>query len=275
MKYPLYFLTMASAMFLATSLIANSTAIADRPQDISYLCTNDRNQLSFNQSIVPLNQSTLKVLTWNAHKFADTQYFIDIKKLSQISDLIFVQEALHSSGWQNAFASHMSFDWSFHKSFCIDNQATGVLTGSRYPLITPRTILTTDTEPLSFTPKVSGISFIEFQNKKIMMINTHALNFNLGYDFENQIDQIIEMISQTNLPIIWAGDFNTWSPGRRSYLFNQAISQGLDPLIPKNDLRALQLDHILVRGFRSLNTKVLDQFKSSDHFPVMTELVLQ
>lgn len=274
-KYPFYFLSMASVAFLLTSLIANSVAIADRPEDTSYLCSSERNQLNFNTHIQSQNKSTLTVLTWNAHKFADTQYFIDIKKLSQNSDLIFIQEAMHSSGWQNAFASHMPFDWSFYKSFCTNNQATGVLTGSRYPLMTPRTILTTGTEPLSFTPKVSGVSFIEFQNKKIMLINTHALNFNLGSDFEDQIDQIIEMISQTNLPIIWAGDFNTWSPGRRSYLFNQAISQGLDPLIPKNDSRTLQLDHILVRGFRSLNTKVLDQFKSSDHLPVMTELVLQ
>ena len=108
-----------------------------------------------------------------------------------------------------------------------------------------------------------------------MLINTHALNFNLGTDFEDQIDQLIEMISQTEAPVIWSGDFNTWSAGRRSYLFNQAISQGLDPLIPHSDSRTLKLDHILVRGFHSVKTKVLDQFKSSDHYPVMTELILQ
>jgi endonuclease/exonuclease/phosphatase (EEP) superfamily protein YafD len=270
-KYPFYILIFA---FITTSLIAKSVAVADRPVDISYLCATQKNQLSFNENIQTLNTSTLTVLSWNAHKFADTQYFIDIKKLSQKSDLVFIQEAMHSSGWQKAFASHMPFDWSFHKSFCTGNQATGVMTGSRYPQMTARTIISSGTEPLSFTPKASAVSFIEFQNKKIMLINTHALNFNLGSDFEDQIDQIIEMISQTDLPIIWSGDFNTWSPGRRSYLFNQAISQGLDPLIPTNDPRALKLDHILVRGFRSLKTKILDQYKSSDHFPVMTELVL-
>jgi len=262
-------------IFFLISLGAKSTSRAERPEDISYLCASEKNQLSFNTSIIPLQKSTLTVLTWNAHKFADPQYFIDLKKISKTSDIIFIQEAMHSSGWQKAFSTHMTLDWSFHKSFCIDDQSTGVLTGSRYPLMNSQTIVSPGTEPLSFTPKVSGISFIQFQNKKIMLINTHALNFNLGSDFEDQVDQIIQIISQTDLPVIWSGDFNTWSPGRRSYLFNQAMSQGLDPLIPKNDNRTLKLDHILVRGFRSVSTKVLEKYKSSDHFPVVTELVLQ
>lgn len=276
MKYPVSILTLA---LLVISALAQSVAVAERPQDISYLCSTNRNQLSFNQGILPIQKSaeksSLTVLSWNAHKLGDTQFFIDLKKLSQVSDLVFIQEAMHSSGWQNAFASHMPFDWSFHKSFCSGDQATGVMTGSRFPQITPRTLTSSGVEPISFTPKVSAVSYIVFQNKKVMLINTHALNFNLGTDFEDQIDQLIEMISQTDAPIIWSGDFNTWSAGRRSYLFNQAISQGLDPLIPHSDSRTLKLDHILVRGFRSVKTKVLDQFKSSDHYPVMTELVLQ
>ncbi len=272
-KYRFY--TVITAALLA-SLILKSTASAKQTNDISTLCSSAHNQLSFSQNITPriTTAATLSVLTWNAHKFSDSQFFYDVKNLSEKSDLIFMQEALHSTGWQKAFASYMPFDWSFNKSFCIDSQATGVMTGSRYPLMTPRTITSPGTEPILDTSKVSGISFIEFQNKKIMLITTHALNFNLGSDFEDQIDQLINLISQTNLPIIWAGDFNTWSPGRRSYLFSQAISQGLEPLIPKNDPRYLKLDHVLVRGFRSVKTEVLDQFKSSDHLPVMSELIL-
>ncbi len=272
MKYPISFITV---LIVLISALSQSVAVAERPQDISYLCSSNKNQLSFNQGIQSLNNATLTILSWNAHKLEDTQFFIDLKKLSLTSDLIFLQEAMHSSGWQKAFASHMPFDWSFHKSFCNGNQATGVMTGSRFPQQSPRTIITTGVEPISFTPKVSSVSFILFQNKKVMLINTHALNFNFGTDFEDQIDQIIEMISQTDLPVIWAGDFNTWSPGRRSYLFNQAISQGLDPLIPSQNSRVKKLDYVLIRGFQAIKTKVLKQYKSSDHFPVLTELILQ
>ncbi len=271
MKYPISIITLA---IILISALSQSVAVAERPQDISYLCSSQKNQLSFNQNIQTLNKNTLTVLSWNSHKLEDTQFFIDLKKLSQTSDLIFLQEAMHSSGWQKAFSSHMPFDWSFHKSFCQGKQATGVMTGSRFPQISPRTLTTTGVEPVSFTPKVSSVSFILFQNKKVMLINTHALNFNSGTDFEDQIDQLIEMISQTDLPVIWAGDFNTWSAGRRSYLFNQAISQGLDPLIPSQNSRSKKLDHVLVRGFQSIKTKVLYQFKSSDHYPVITELIL-
>lgn len=266
-------------VFLAATLSSKVAAVAEQTISSSTLCSIDNNQLSFNQNIglrtKTTDKKTLTVLTWNAHKFADANFFWDIKKLSEKSDLIFIQEAMHSTGWQNAFASHMHFDWSFHKSFCTNEQATGVMTGSRFLQVSPRTQVSSGTEPILFTHKVSGVSYIQFQNKKIMLINTHALNFNLGADFEDQIDQLIELISRTNLPIIWSGDFNTWSADRRAYLFNQAISQGLDPLIPKSDPRFLQLDHILVRGFTSVRTEVLTQFKSSDHFPVMTQLVLQ
>ncbi len=266
-------------LFIAVLLVGQrvfvSTAMAGRADDTSYLCESDRNQLSYGQNPFASDKKVISVVTWNAHKFDDPQYFLDLKKISSQTDILFIQEAMHSSGWQLAFNSHMpGFDWSFHKSFCTNNKATGVLTGTRYPQVSPRTIVSTGKEPVSFTPKVSSVSIISIQNVKVLLINTHALNFNLGTDFEDQIDQLVQLISQTQIPVIWAGDFNTWSSGRRSYLFNMAMSVGLDPLIPNNDERFLKLDHILIRGFKAHTIQVLGQFKSSDHVPVLTTLEL-
>ena len=250
-----------------------STAEAARTYDSSYLCESTNNQLSYGSQPQQKNSEIITLTTWNAHKFDDPQFFIDLKRISALNDIIFIQEALHSSGWQKAFTSHMpEFDWSFHKSFCTADMATGVLTGARYPQIPAKTIVSPGKEPVSFTPKVSGVSLVEISGRRVLLINTHALNFNLGSDFEDQVDQIIQLISETQLPVIWAGDFNTWNSGRRSYLFNMAMSVGLDPLIPLDDQRKLKLDHVLVRGFKALKAEVLNQFKSSDHFPVKVTL---
>jgi len=269
------------ALLFTLSLAGQSVADVLHPQDTSSLCpagTTGQTQLGFRQSIEQLNKDTLTVLTWNAHKLENPRFYPDIKSLSEKTDIIFMQEAMHTLTTESWFALQLPFDWSFHKSFCMSGEATGVMTGSRFPMIDSRTITSRGTEPVVYTPKVSGVSTIVIQNQPVLLINTHALNFNSGRAFEDQIDQIIEIITKAstntrvNVAVIWAGDFNTWNPIRRSYLFNQARSVGLEPLIPKNDPRKLKLDHILVRGLKVLSVKVLGQYQTSDHLPVEAEL---
>ncbi len=266
---------LSAALFLILYLAGNSVVYALHPQDFSSLCTPanaGKNQVSFHQSVEPLNRNTLTVLTWNTHKLEDSLIYRDIKSLSEKSDLVFLQEVLHSGPKEAWFSQQLPFDWSFHKSFCMSGEATGVMTGSRFTLMASHTITSPGKEPVLYTPKVSGASVIAFQNQPILLINTHALNFNSGTDFQNQIDQLIEIIATTDVAVIWAGDFNTWNPKRTSYLFNQARSVGLSPLIPKKDPRKLKLDHILVRGLKTISVKVLDHYKTSDHLPVQAEL---
>ncbi len=243
----------------------------------SVLCNEQSkaDQISFSNSIVSRGPSDLvTVFSWNGQKFQDSQYFYDVKKFSTTSDIIMIQEAMHSAGWQAAFASHMSMSFSFHKSFCdFDNLATGVMTAARYQLEEPLTLTSPGTEPGSFTPKVSGYSTVTINNKKVHLINTHALNFNTGRDFEQQIEQLADFISKLNGPIIWAGDFNTWSPGRKAFLNMHAAKLGLIHLVPSVEPRLLILDHIYVRGFTPVSAEIIEM-DSSDHDPIRAVLKL-
>ncbi len=237
----------------------------------SELCHDEnRVQLSFSNSVKTREAETISVVIWNAHKLDDAQFFPDLVGLSQNADLILLQEALHNDELQNKFAIQIPMDFSFFKSFCtLTNTATGVLTASRFKLENNLALISPDTEPITFTPKVSGYSAIEIPGiGKIHILNTHALNFNMGSAFERQMTQLAEFINSLQGPVIWAGDFNTWSPGRRKQLFSLAQKAGLTPLLPRNDSRFLKLDHFFIRELEPQEIIILDNLKSSDHFPV-------
>lgn len=251
--------------------------------DPSVLCATDSaNQINFANSILPRDYSRhdeINLLIWNAHKLEDKQFFFDLKELSNNSDVIMIQEAMHSTGWQKAFASHFPMSFNFFKSFCPDEKATGVMTAARATLQHNLTLVAPALELKYFTPKVSGYSQIQMGDQTVHLFNTHALNFNAGGDFRKQVDQVVEFIAGISGPVIWAGDFNTWDvdvvfQSRLSYLLEKAASVGLLHVIPKADhRRGLILDHIFVRGFTATKTEVL-KHQSSDHYPLRTTLRL-
>lgn len=235
-----------------------------------------KNSVQFSNHIQPRPVGDLDhitVVTWNAHKYMDANYFWDLKNIAATSDILMVQEAMHSTGWQLAFASHFPFSFSFYKSFCTKEQlATGVQTAARFLLTQNENITSLDTEPVSFTPKVTGLSRIEVPGHgSVLLVNTHALNFNTGDLFERQIDQVVARISSEKGPIIWGGDFNSWTPQRKEYLNAKTKSLGLTHVQPSDDHRNLILDHIYVRGFTVESAEVLTQ-SSSDHQPLKAVL---
>jgi endonuclease/exonuclease/phosphatase (EEP) superfamily protein YafD len=243
----------------------------------SVLCNQvTNNQLSFSSAnLVRRDSAELSLITWNAHKLADKNYLPDLVKLSADADLIFVQEAMHSADLQKDFSTQLDMSFSFHKSFCTkENEATGVMTGSRYELKSNLTIVSPDTEPFTFTPKVSGYSTVEIPEiGTVHLINTHGLNFNIGNKFARQINHLAQFMSKLQGPVIWAGDFNTWSPDRKEHLFETAKILGMTHLKPSNDSRKLlKLDHIFVRGLEAVSTTLLDNYKSSDHAPIKVVL---
>lgn len=251
-------------------VMAALPTLAD-PSVTSPLCQDTRNQISFARQIEPRHSSDeLSVVTWNAHKLADPQFIQDLAELSQTSDVMMIQEAMHSTQIQNYFSSHFNFSFSFHKSFCDDNnQATGVMNASRYNLESSLTLVSSRTEPITHTPKVSGYSALDIPEiGTVHIINTHGLNFNTGSKFRQQMNEIAAFIRQLQGPVIWAGDFNTWSPGRKDHLNTRAAELGLTHLRPSGDNRNLKLDHIYVRGLELIRVEMLNNYRSSDHLPI-------
>lgn len=263
-------------LILHTTIFLTALSLKANP-----FCASNSNLLSFKNSQFDTSlasqkskSSIIKVLSWNVYKLSRLGIFNDIKNLTLQSDIVFLQEGLHTPAWQAAFSTHFMMNWSFHKSFCNSNdEATGVLTGSKYTLENSFTLHSPLTEPITNTPKASGFSLVTIHNKKVLLVNTHALNFNLGSAFEAHINQTASHIQNFKGPVIWAGDFNTWSAERLDHLEKVAKKLKLSFIQPTHDNRWLKLDHILVRGFAVRNTQ-LHELNTSDHWPLTTELTL-
>lgn len=228
------------------------------------------NQISFSNLLQIRLAPEFSVITWNAHKLTDRNFMPDLIQLSRETDVILIQEAMHNSELQGTLSTKFDFSFSFSKSFCTsDKQATGVMNASRYLLQNNLTLVSPDLEPITNTPKVSGYSAIRVPEIGIVhIINTHGLNFNIGTKFENQMNKLAQFIEKLEGPVIWAGDFNTWSTGRQKHLDKKAKELGLTHLRPATDNRGQKLDHVYIRGLEVIDIQILENIRSSDHLPI-------
>ncbi len=221
----------------------------------------------------PALTGEFRLLLWNIHKCLSGRLPADITQLLEHTDMVLFQEALLSEKWEQILSRFEGFDWGFFRGFHFpkSNIASGVMTGSRYQMQDHTIHSTTDREPILATAKSSGLSYfpIAGRTEQLLVINTHAMNFNFGRPFRKQLEDTVRMIEWHVGPMIWAGDFNTWSKWRKSFLKTIADSLGLKWITPEQDRRFLQLDHILCRGVEPLYAKVVDHISSSDHKPII------
>ncbi len=237
--------------------------------------------------LVVLESTPIRVLNWNIAKNNHDQIwltdFASILKTYR-PDLIFLQEVRMC-----AKAKHLielaEMGWSFAPNFmdAHHNIYAGVLTAASASCLAQKSILTQHHEPVSKTPKVSLVA--EYQLKEssqtLLTVNSHLINFVDLVKFKAQLFQIERAISMHSGPVIFSGDFNTWSRSRFSLLSKMAnrlnLTQAKFPLSDAQNIKRFllspPLDHIFYRGVRQnfFHTKVLNQVNSSDHKPMIVE----
>lgn len=214
-------------------------------------------------------------LVWNTHKGADgSAFFNDLFSLAQSSDLVLLQEALDERVFLSSLQSvRKNFGWTLAKAFYSQRESghTGVATGSFVLPQVERVVLSKVTEPVAGTPKSILISEFRLKNsiQTLMTVNVHMINFVFQDSFEQHVNQIIDQVQGHKGPLMIAGDFNTWSGGRMSYLkiqFRQKL--GL-VAVPMHKQGLLDLDHIFIRNLEVVQALQLGFIKSSDHAPLV------
>ncbi len=234
-----------------------------------------------------LNGISIKVLNWNIAKrnndkiwFKDFAYILNKYK----PDIIFLQEV--SLGMETEQAVGLAeMCWSFAPNFIDAHHQiySGILTATKISPIATKAIITKHHEPIVKTPKVSLITEYPLSNKRetLLAINSHLINFVDLNKFRTQLHEIEFAISAHRGPIIFSGDFNTWSRKRATLLELAANRLGLTSVAfapheskkIKRFLLSPPLDYIFYRGLseKKATAKVLDQFSSSDHKPLLAE----
>ncbi len=225
----------------------------------------------------PALAGELEILSWNIQKAGNNGWRDDLARLSDSTDLAFIQEASTQADIGN-FVPRL-FHQAFGRGYTTESVETGVMTLSAG---TPSMHCNfTVMEPWLGTPKATTVTTYPLQDRddRLLTVNLHAVNFALGLDeFRQQFANLKELLATHEGPIIVAGDLNTWS-GKRQTLVDEFMGQfDLQPVTFEPDLRTTvfgrALDHVYVRGLQALSSEVIP-VSSSDHNPLRVRLGLR
>lgn len=229
-----------------------------------------------------LNAESVKVLIWNIKKTEMATWSDEFLSFGRNKDLILVQEAYETKQFYNTLAGFPATAWNLGASFFYKRQedlATGTLIGSRVEPSVSLVKHSPDTEPLLGTPKSATISKFPLSGKKdeLLVISVHAINFETTGAFKRHMDQLAQVISAHEGPVLFAGDFNTWNASRTSYLAKVAAKLGLTEAKYENGddrmaFRGHFLDHIYTRKAIVKTAVVEAKSTGSDHKPFLVEL---
>ncbi|MEH2310866.1 MAG: endonuclease/exonuclease/phosphatase family protein [Nostoc sp.] len=234
-----------------------------------------------------INSNSIKVLSWNIAKQNYNQTWL--KDFSTIIEtyqpnLIFLQEfSLKLEA--DKLETWLKMNWNFAPNFVdIHHQIySGIFTAATISPVTKKVFTTKHYEPIVKTPKISLVTEYLLSDKSttLLTINSHLINFVDLNKFKIQLNELELALSTHRGPLIFSGDFNTWSQ-KRAVILNQVTTQlGLTPVIfaphekekIKRFLLSPPLDHIFYRNLnvKKSSAKVLDQICSSDHKPLLAE----
>ncbi|MEH2465743.1 endonuclease/exonuclease/phosphatase family protein [Nostoc sp.] len=234
-----------------------------------------------------IDSNSIKVLSWNIAKQNYNKTWL--KDFSTIIEtyqpnLIFLQEfslKLEADKLEN----WLKMNWNFAPNFVDIHHKiySGIFTAATISPVTKKVLTTKHYEPIVRTPKISLVTEYLLSDKSttLLTINSHLINFVDLNKFKIQLNELKLALSTHRGPIIFSGDFNTWSQ-KRAVILNQVTTQlGLTPVIfasheqekIKRFLLSPPLDHIFYRNLsvKKASAKVLDQICSSDHKPLLAE----
>ncbi len=213
-----------------------------------------------------------KIFVWNMYKGKAKGWLEVLKKHAQGADFVLLQEAIdhqHLTHWLNI--NHPN--WTQVQAFQYRRINAGVLTGSylasafecgfKFP------------EPFIRIPKSALVNIYPLADhpQKLLMINIHAVNFEPGNAaYRKQLQSLGDLIHTHQGPVIFAGDFNSWSPKRiqllRKLIQSYQMQEATLDQEQRTKIFGLPIDHIFYRGLTMTDFKVITT-KASDHHPLI------
>lgn len=217
----------------------------------------------------------IRLAVWNIWKgFGGDAFEREFLKIAATSDLILCQEALLSDQCLKLFSMN-GFEFVHATSYeRIDGFRDGVLTVSRLESDGyQKRILCKFPEPIFKTPKAALVTThrIIGMQKPIMVINIHARLFRRIEVAMEEIIHVMDQLPEHQGPIIFAGDFNTFSPGYLRVINKVLETHGLKHVPVPNDPRTSlgSLDQVFVKDLEVNSIHVDTTIVGSDHFPIL------
>lgn len=214
---------------------------------------------------------TINVLSWNVHKLQNQAAVEELKGYSLENNIVFLREALEHKELLNS----KPFS-SFVMGYRTQDFNSGVLTLSDYPIVARCSYL--HTEPWLRTPKATNIMLLDIDGTLLLTANIHSINFTLRTKiFEEQLNAMQKIFLAYSGPVIFGGDFNTWSDRRLNALTRIANSANLTEVAFQEGVRkqvfGSSLDRFFIRDIKIIKSKSRAS-TASDHNPIFVTLEL-
>lgn len=225
------------------------------------------------QDVSAPSYTRLKILVWNIYKQQRTDWQSVLEHFGKNCQLILLQEAQTNPNFINYITENYAAAEQV-PALNLPQHPSGVMTLSTSEPIycCPLQVK----EPLLRLAKSTLINVYPMPDEKFLMaVNIHAINFSLGLDiYRRQLRAIEEHIQRHEGPVILAGDFNAWSRMRSYELYAFTRRLSLREVKFKHDYRSTvfgrPLDFIFYRGMQLCTADVMETI-ASDHNPLRAE----
>ncbi len=207
----------------------------------------------------------MKLITYNIFKKNIPGLQKRLNQFVKESDFVLLQE------WISSVKKEPGFTYDENATFKIPllKKLTGTCTISKHQKLEEEKIQTKHRELYFLTRKSSIVSTYLVDEKEIVIVNIHAINFIGNKAWEKELLQILHSIPK-NKATIFAGDFNTWNNIRFNFLEKTLINAGFKYASYDYNM-ILRLDHIFYKNIEVKKCEALINVHNSDHYPILLE----
>ena len=228
-------------------------------------------------SHIEASSPAIRLATWNIFKAnSGTDFFQEYHRLVQSTDVLLLQEVLSTrdelgrylpEGWQGIHSG------SYERR---DGKREGVLTASRFAQTKALRLLAPRQEPLVKTPKVGLATVIQVASQQVHLINLHLPLLRTAKQSQFDLEKMLGEVASLEGAVIVAGDFNSFHSGYLRLMQEVLASYGLRQVVINSDPRPklARLDHLFIKGLKVRHVRIASEYKTSDHFPIICELIV-
>ncbi|MBT6324344.1 MAG: endonuclease/exonuclease/phosphatase family protein [Bdellovibrionales bacterium] len=230
-----------------------------------------------------LDPTSIKLLVWNMYKGKNESWEDDFNYLKENRDILVLQESLMNDHMEGILNNDNDFSYLLATSFVYKKgkKRTGVVTGSSVLPVNSYHKKSRDLEWIGLTPK--AMLFTEYllsgYKETLLVVNIHAINSVPWFILARQLKQAGKKIKKHDGPVVFAGDFNTWTKKKIKYMRKYLTSVGLVEVnFPNGDKRMKSsftkkiLDYIWIKDLNYTNSYVWEDIEGADHKAMSVEL---
>ncbi|MBI2518766.1 MAG: endonuclease/exonuclease/phosphatase family protein [Bdellovibrio sp.] len=223
-----------------------------------------------------LDPNEVDILVWNTYKAKNPSWSADYAFLSLDKEIVVLQEAFLNAPMKEAFENQDTFHYKMATSFVYKKSKipTGTATGATVYPVKHYYKKTRDVEIIGLTPK--ALMFTEYplrgRGDTLLVINIHALNSVPAFILKRHLEDGAVEIAKHHGPVIFAGDFNTWSSLKIKTMRKVMNTVGMSEVQFPNGGERMRasitnkiIDYIFVRGLEASDSWVWGNLQGADH----------